>query len=77
MKWYLIEVDNGIIDEAEKKSILMDKHNFTDSHRWGKGYFVERDADYGIDGNYWIIKESDLKKTWFEKLLKEYKENKE
>lgn len=29
MKWYLIDTDDGIIDEAEKKAILMWKYNFT------------------------------------------------
>lgn len=65
MKWYLIDMDDGIIDEAEKKGIIIWRHNFISSKRCGKSYIVERDFDDGIGGSYWIVKETDLESEGF------------
>ena len=65
MKWYLIDINDGIIDEAEKKAILMWKHNFTHSSKCGKAYL--------LSNNYYIVKETDLKECGFEWAIKEHR----
>lgn len=73
MKWYLIDTNDGIIDEAEKKAILMWKYNFTHSSKCGKAYRILKDNSDGIGGNYWIVKEDNLKATGFEWAIKEHR----
>ena len=65
MKWYLIDTDDGIIDEAEKKAILMRRYSSGPAKRCGKAYLIDRNADDGIGGNYWIIKECDMESEGF------------
>ena len=71
MKWYLIDSDDGIIDEAEKKVILMYRYGFGPAKKCGKAYCVYKRTNDGIGGNYWIVKETDLKEEGFEWVLKE------
>lgn len=71
MKWYLVDYDNGILDEAEKKAILMRRYSSGPAKRCGKAYLIDRNADDGIGGNYWIIKECDMKSEGFEWAIKE------
>lgn len=73
MKWYLIDMDDGIIDEAEKKAILMRKYGFTHSRKCGKAYMALEDNSDGIGGNYWLVKDTDIKECGFEWTIKEHR----
>ena len=67
MSWYLVIMDEGIIDSAKTKRSLMVRNGFTKSVREGKSaYLVSADASDGIGQSYYIIKDCNMVINGFE-----------
>ena len=71
VRWFLIDTDAGIMDEAEKKGIIMWRWGFTTSKKVGKIYMVLQGND-GIGCNYYIMKEENIEEEGFGWALEEW-----
>ncbi len=72
MIWYLVSMDDGIIDSAKTKRSLMARNGFTKSKKEGKlAYHVGMDASDGIGCDYYMIKDCDMAANGFEWALVE------
>ena len=72
MSWYLVTMDEGIIDRAKTKRSIMARNGFTKSEREGKSaYLVSADANNGIGQSYYIIEDCNMVVNGFEWALAE------
>ena len=75
MSWYLVTMDEGIIDKAKTKRSLMARNGFTKSKKEGRSaYLVEADASDGIGQSYYIIEDCNMAANGFEWALVEREE---
>lgn len=75
MSWYLVSMNEGIIDRAKTKRSLMARNGFTKSEREGKSvYLVSADASDGIGQSCYIIEDCNMAANGFEWALAESKE---
>ena len=80
MIWYLVSMDDGIIDAASTKRSLMTRNGYTTSVKEGSAYLVGEDASDGIGRSLYMIKDSDMQGNGFEWAINKYRaenENKE
>lgn len=72
MSWFLVTMDEGIIDRAKTKRSLMARNGFIKSKREGNSaYLVSADASDGIGQSYYIIEDCNMIKNGFEWALAE------
>ena len=66
MSWFLVDMDDGIIDKAPTKRSLMKRNGFVKSNREGRAYLVYPYNSDGIGTSYYIIKDSDMSLCGFD-----------
>ena len=67
MSWYLVTMDEGIIDTAKTKRSIMARNGFTKSKRESRSaYLVSGDASDGIGQSYYIIEDCNMIANGFE-----------
>lgn len=62
-RWFLVDENGSIVDEAEKKAIIMWRWGFVNAMKIRKIYMVH---------NHYIIKDVDMEKEGFGQALKNW-----